>query len=101
MGRVRRRDLGPRRRYRRVERRLRDARITLDQHVTAAQQGNQGEADLVMLADDHAFDVGENPVAGLLDLAHRPLSWVWRMDWRRNGRDRLTTQPAVGRVVGR
>ena len=46
----------------------------LDQEVAAAQQGHQGEADLVVLADDDAFDVGEDLVAGFLDLGHRPLS---------------------------
>ena len=40
----------------------------------AAQQRDQGEADLVVLADDDALDVGEDPVAGFLDLGHRPLS---------------------------
>ena len=46
----------------------------LDEEVAAAQQGHQGEADLVVLADDDALDVGEDLVAGLLDLGHRPLS---------------------------
>ena len=41
----------------------------LDQQVAAAQQRDQGEADLVVLADDDALDVGEDLVAGLLDLA--------------------------------
>ena len=46
----------------------------LDEQVAAAQQGDEGEADLVVLADDDALDVGEDLVAGLLDLGHRPLS---------------------------
>ena len=46
----------------------------LDQQMAAAQQRDQGEADLMVLADDDAFDIGEDLVAGFLDLAHRPLS---------------------------
>ena len=41
----------------------------LDEQVAAAQQRHQGEADFVVLADDDALDVGEDLVAGLLDLA--------------------------------
>ena len=41
----------------------------LDQQVAAAQQRDEGEADLVVLADDDALDVGEDLVAGFLDLA--------------------------------
>ena len=37
-------------------------------------RAHQGEADLVVLADDDAFDVGEDLVPGFLDLGHRPLS---------------------------
>ena len=46
----------------------------LDQEVAAAQQRDEREADLVVLADDDALDVGEDLVAGLLDLRHQPLS---------------------------
>ncbi len=56
------------------EDRLAGPRDVLDQEVAAAQQRDQGEADLVVLADDDALDVGEDLVAGFLDLAHRPLS---------------------------
>ena len=41
----------------------------LDQEVAPAQQRDEGEADLVVLADDDALDVGDDLVAGLLDLA--------------------------------
>ena len=61
----------------------------LDEQVAAAQQGDQGEADLVVLADDDALDVGEDLVAGFLDLRHRPLS--------RGGGD----WSGLGRVQGR
>ena len=44
----------------------------LDQQVAAAQQCNQREANLVMLAHDHAFDIGDDLLARLLDLRHRP-----------------------------
>ena len=50
----------------------------LDQQVAAAQQRDQRQADLVVLADDHALDVGEDLVAGFLDLRHRPLSRAGR-----------------------
>ena len=40
----------------------------LDQEVAAAQQRDEGEAHLVVLADDHALDVGEDLLPGLLDL---------------------------------
>ena len=43
----------------------------LDQEVAAAQQRDEREADLVVLADDDALDVGEDRVADLLDVAHR------------------------------
>ena len=36
----------------------------------AAQQRDQGEAHLVVLADDDALDVRDDPLAGLLDLGH-------------------------------
>ena len=55
------------------EHRLAGARHVLDQEVAAAQQRDEREADLVVLADDDALDVGEDLVAGLLDLGHRPL----------------------------
>ena len=32
----------------------------LDQQVAAAEERDEGEADLVVLADDHALDVGED-----------------------------------------
>ena len=57
----------------------------LDQHVAAAQQGDQGEANLVMLPDDDVLDVGDNLVAGLLDLGHRSHSCMARTS--RNGTD--------------
>ena len=41
----------------------------LDQQVAAAQQRDQRQADFVVLADDDALDVGEDLVAGFLDLA--------------------------------
>ena len=43
----------------------------LDQQVAAAQQRDEREADLVVLADDDALDVGEDLVPDLLDVAHR------------------------------
>ena len=43
----------------------------LDQDVPAAQQGDEREADLVVLADDDALDVGNDPLAGFLDLRHQ------------------------------
>jgi hypothetical protein len=43
----------------------------LDQEVAAAEKGHQRELDLVVLAHDHALDVRDDPVAGLLDLRHR------------------------------
>ena len=63
----------------------------LDQQVAAAQQGDQGEADLMVLADDDAFDVGEDPVAGFLDLGHRPLSRALARLVRR-GRDGVVSR---------
>ncbi len=42
----------------------------LDQEVAAAEQGDEGQLDLGVLADDHSFDVRDNPVAGFLDLGH-------------------------------
>ncbi len=56
------------------EDRLAGARDILDQEVATAQQGDEGEADLMVLADDDALDVGEDLVPGLLDLRHEPLS---------------------------
>ena len=52
----------------------------LDQQVALAQQRHEGEADLVVLADDDALDVGDDAVAGLLDHGHglRVLSFIWR-----------------------
>ena len=47
---------------------LAGARHVLDQQVAAAQERDEGEADLVVLADDDALDVGEDLVAGLLDV---------------------------------
>ena len=52
----------------------------LDEEVPAAQEGDQGEPDLQVLADDDAFDVGEDPVASLLDVVHRPPSWHGRRE---------------------
>ena len=46
----------------------------LDEQVAAAQQRDEREPDLVVLADDDALDVGEDLVPGFLDLRHRPLS---------------------------
>ena len=45
----------------------------LDQQVALAQQRDEREPHLVVLADDHALDVGEDAIARLLDPAHRPL----------------------------
>ena len=72
------------------EDRLAGSRHVLDEEVTAAQESHQGEADLEVLAHDHAFDIGENLVAGLLDLRHRPLSRSRApVRWRRgSGRGR-------------
>ena len=50
---------------------LAGARHVLDQEVTAAHQGNHGEAHFMVLADDHAFDVGDDFLARFLDLRHR------------------------------
>jgi hypothetical protein len=36
--------------------------------VTLAEQCDQGEANLVVLANDHAFDVGDDAFARFLDL---------------------------------
>ena len=49
----------------------------LDEQVAPAQQGDEGEPDLVVLADDDALDVGEDSVAGLLDLASSASLAVW------------------------
>ena len=43
----------------------------LDQEVAAAQQRDESEADFVVLADDHALDVGEDLLAGLLKVRHQ------------------------------
>ena len=45
---------------------LAGARHVLDQEVAAAQQRDERQPDLVVLADDHALDVGEDLLAGLL-----------------------------------
>ena len=58
----------------------------LDQEVTAAQQRDEGEAHLVVLADDDAFDIGEDSIAGFLDLGHRPLSRARASVWMTPGR---------------
>jgi hypothetical protein len=39
--------------------------------VAAAQQRDQGEPDLMMLADDHALDVGKDLLSGQLQVGHR------------------------------
>ena len=65
----------------------------LDEQVAAAQQRDEGEPDLVVLADDHALDVGEDLVPGFLDLRHRPLSRMGGGDAGGYG--------TVGRVSGR
>ena len=77
------------------EDRLARPRDILDEEVAAAQQRDQGEADLVVLADDDALDVGEHLVAGFLDLAHRPLSQARAPRWRR-GRGGVATGVTVG-----
>jgi hypothetical protein len=38
--------------------------------VSAAEQGDERQPNLVVLADDDTFDVGEDSVPGLLDLGH-------------------------------
>ena len=43
----------------------------LDQQVAAAEQRDEGQPDLVMLADDHVLDVGEDLLSGLLEVRHR------------------------------
>ena len=43
----------------------------LDQEVAAAEERDEREADLVVLADDHALDVGEDLLAGLLKVRHQ------------------------------
>ena len=52
------------------EDRLAGARDVLDEQVAAAQQRDEGEPHLVVLADDHALDVREDAVPGLLDPGH-------------------------------
>ena len=64
-------------------------RHVLDEEMAAAQQGDERETDLVMLADDDALDIGEDLVPGLLDLRHEPLS--------ENGG---CGEPAVDRALG-
>ena len=69
----------------------------LDQQVAAAQQRDEGEADLVVLAHDDPFDVGENLVADLLDVAHRtPV--VVRPAPRRFAVTRYRRTPGRGRL---
>jgi hypothetical protein len=72
----------------------------LDQQVAATQQRDQGEADLVVLADDDAFDIGEDLVAGFLDLAHRPLSRSRALGWRRGRGGVATVTAAAGPQSG-
>ena len=53
---------------------LAGARHVLDEQVASTEEGHEGESHLEVLAHDDSFDVGEDLVAGLLDLGHRPLS---------------------------
>jgi len=39
--------------------------------VTATEQRDERESDLLVLADDDALDVGDDLLAGLLDLRHQ------------------------------
>jgi hypothetical protein len=55
--------------------------------VAAAQECDEGEADFVVLADDHALDVGEYAIPGLLDLGHRASLTGSGVRARRRGRD--------------
>ena len=52
------------------EHRLAGARDVLDEEVAPAHQGDQCEPDLLVLAHDHALDVGGHPLGRLLDLGH-------------------------------
>ena len=47
--------------------RLADARHVLDQDMALAQHGDQREAHGIVLADDHALDVVDDPLARLAD----------------------------------
>ena len=70
--------------------------------MTAAQERDEGEPDFVVLADDDALDVGEDSIAGFLDLGHRPLSQALRRSGvaGRTGRFGLRTGPGDSCVVG-
>ncbi len=50
---------------------LAGSRHVLDQEVAAAKKGDEGQPDFVVLADDHALDVGEDLLAGLLQVRHQ------------------------------
>src|SRR4029078_3033338 len=52
------------------EHRLAGARHVLDQQMALAQERDEREADLIVLADDDPLDVGDDSVAGLLDGWH-------------------------------
>ena len=53
------------------EDRLAGARHVLDQEVAAAQERDERQPDFVVLADDHALDVGEDLLASLLKVGHQ------------------------------
>ena len=53
---------------------LAGARHVLDEQVALAEQGDEREAHLVVLADDDALDVGDDLLAGFLDGHRRPSS---------------------------
>ena len=53
------------------EDRLAGAGHVLDQEVAAAEEGDEGEPDLVVLADDDVFDIGEDLLARLLQVRHQ------------------------------
>jgi hypothetical protein len=55
--------------------------------MAAAEESDEGEANLVMLADDHSLDVGEDLLSGLLKGRHLAPQWH-----RRSG------HPAMGFV---
>src|SRR5206468_3135361 len=64
------------------EDRLARARDVLDQDVAATHERDEGEAHLVVLANDHALDIGEDAIPGLLDVGHlsspqRPSDGGW------------------------
>ena len=58
------------------EHRLAGPGNVFDEQMAAAQQGDESQADLLALADDHALDVRSNLLAGLLNAGHDSLFWT-------------------------